>query len=109
MCITNLLLPTCKRFVVESAHIALQKHAIHVVAIRTVAGGQVLVNAYQGTGRHKIHGTGGERMPSPSQEYTAVVARLGSVRRHGAGMGNDETAGFRFVFVFQSSFFVGGL
>ena len=48
--------------VVEFAHIALQKHAIHVVAIGTVAGGQVLVNAYRGTGRHKIHGTG-ERMP----------------------------------------------
>src|SRR5450759_226434 len=33
--------------VVEFAHIALQKHAVHVVAIGTVAGGQVLVNAYQ--------------------------------------------------------------
>ena len=33
--------------VVEFAYIALQKHAIHVVTIGTVAGSQVLVNAYQ--------------------------------------------------------------
>jgi hypothetical protein len=49
--------------VVEFAHIALQKHAIHVVAVGTVAGAQVFVNAYQRTGRHKINGTGGRRMP----------------------------------------------